>query len=104
MKLGQQIPCKSNQHGKGSVKNTESERHKVYLTIKPQEWNDINDKKLKGSSKKGSQSFDNHVFIFNGTEGPKKFITLQLNIWNNVINGKEVTKYKQCILMFNSIL
>ena len=38
MKLGQQISQKANQHGKGSVKSLESERHKANLIVKPQEW------------------------------------------------------------------
>ena len=76
MKLGQQIPQKANQNGKGSVKSSESERHKGFLTIKPKEWNDIDDKKLKESGKERSQSFDNHMYILTGTEGPEKFYHL----------------------------
>ena len=104
MKISQQIPRKASQHGKSNVKNTESEQHKGYLTTKPQEWNDINNKKLKGFGKQGSQSFDNHLYIFNGTERPKKLITWQLNIQNKVINGKEVIKMKHWYSIFNSIL
>ena len=58
MKLGQQIPRKAKQNGKGSVKSSKSKQHKAFLTVKPKEWDDINNKKLKGS-----QSFDNHVFV-----------------------------------------
>ena len=51
MKLRQQIPCKASQGGKGSVKNTESERHKAYMISKHQAWNGANNKILKGSKK-----------------------------------------------------
>ena len=74
MKLGQQIPQKANQHGKGSVKSSESERYKANLIVKPQEWGE-DDKKLKGSEKKRFQSFDDYVYILKSTEGPEKFIT-----------------------------
>ena len=73
-----------------------SERHKAYWTVKPQEWGK-DDKKLKGSGKKGPQSFDNHVYILKGTEGPGKFSTWEIDIRSTVVNGKEIIKRSKTI-------
>ena len=103
MKLGQQIPQKSSQHGKGSVKTLKSERHKAYLTVKPQEWGE-DEKKLKGFGKKESQTFDDNVYILKGTEGPEKFVTLKIDIRSTVVDGKEITKISHWYNIFNNIL
>ena len=43
------------------------------------------------------------MYIWNGTESPKKFITWQLNIQMKIIN-KEYTKMKYWHSIFNNIL
>ena len=66
-------------------------------------WGEDN-KKLKGSGKKGFQSFNDHVYILKGTKGPEKFITWKINIQSTIINTKEIMKMPHRYNILNNIL
>ena len=47
MKFGNIIPKKASKHSQGSVARLERERHKVYFSPKPIEWDKEKDKQIK---------------------------------------------------------
>ena len=71
MKLGQQIPWKSSQHGKESVKTKKSKQNKGSMAIKPQELNDTNNKQLESSKKEKEESFNDHMYILQVQQVPE---------------------------------
>ena len=89
MKLGQQIPKKKGHHSKGSLERTD--RHKAYMTLKPQVWDREEDYQIKQKAPKvrqgQTQGFDKMLFQLQGDEPPEKYI-----LWKKDFKKKIVLK------------
>ena len=89
MKVGQPIPKKKGNHSQGSVERTD--RHKAYLTLKPQVWDHEVDHQIKQKApnvRQGqTQGFDKMLFQLQGDEVPEKYI-----LWKKDFKKKIVLK------------
>ena len=89
MKVGQQIPKKKGNHSQGSVERTD--RHKAYLTLKPQMWDREVDHMIKQKAlnvQQGQpQGFEKLLFQLQGDEVPEKWI-----LWKKDFKKKIVLK------------
>ena len=90
MKVGTTIPRKLSKHSKASVEHSERKQHKVFLTIKPIEW-EKSDKQIEMKQptvKQGKSSgFEKVLYVLQGNEPPEKFI-----LWKKDLHDKVVTE------------
>ena len=89
MKNGQQIPKKKGNHSQGSLER--NDRHKAYMTLKPQVWDREVDHQIKQKApnvRQGqTQGFDKMLFQLQGDESPEKYI-----LWKKDFKKKIVLK------------
>ena len=97
MKIGAIIPKKVSKHNQGSVERTE--RHKGYLTLKPQQWDwevDLVIKCKPPAARVGkSAGFEKTLYQLQGDEPPEKWI-----LWKKDVHEKIVTKNPDWDLIF----
>ena len=100
MKVGAIIPKKVLKHSQGSIKRTK--RHKGYLTLKPQQWDQEVDLVIKckpPAARVGkSAGFKKILYQLQGDEQPEKWI-----LWKKDVHEKIVLKNLDWDLIFMSL-
>ena len=101
MKVGQPIPKKKGNHSQGSVDRID--RHKAYLTLKPQVWDREVDHMIKQKApnvRQGQQQgFEKLLFQLQGDEVPEKWI-----LWKKDFKKKIVTKRPNWDSVFSAFI
>ena len=101
MKISAIIPKKVSKHSQGSVDRPE--RHKAYLSLEPQEWDQEKDLVVKckpPTARVGKfAGFKKTLYWLQGDEPAEKWI-----LWKKDVHEKIVTKFPDWELIFSSLI
>ena len=86
------IPKKTSKLSQGSVSQPVNDRHKAFLSLKPQEWCEEKDKQIKckpPNVKTGKLAgFERILYQLQGDEVPEKFLLWMRDLYDKVVTNK----------------